>query len=73
MPYIVSYVPIYGPYIYLTDDWQDYEWELINNPHTGLPWTAQELNDMELGVILFNWEAPGTYCSHLYAAVHRTP
>ena len=71
--FLYSYTNQYGPSHYLTDDWQNFTWELVNNPQTDEPWTVEEINDMQLGVILFNWAAPGTWCSEVYATVHRTP
>lgn len=60
-----------APKIWLTPAWAEYTWELVNNPRTGLPWTVADINAMQLCLVLYAWAAPGAWCSHLYAAIHR--
>lgn len=48
-------------------------WHVKLNPQTGLPWTQQEINDLQIGVSLYCYEGVGwyteTYCTQLYCKI----
>ncbi|MBA7483253.1 hypothetical protein ES707_18764 [subsurface metagenome] len=47
---------------------QGYSWDI--NPYTGEPWTWEEIDNLEIGIID---RYHGTYCSQVYVEVDYTP
>jgi hypothetical protein len=64
-----------SPYFYCDWDWTLYSWKLGNNPATGQPWTASEINGMQVGIELEGyWDSQKAlssqgWCTQVYGDV----
>lgn len=51
-------------------------WHCELNPHTGLPWTHTEIDDLQIGIRLYCYEGVGwateTWCTQLYCKIKHT-
>lgn len=55
-------------------NWHNRHYHFYTNPITGLPWTVQEVNDLQIGVSLrrvtsVGWTARG-YCTQVYCKIY---
>lgn len=68
--------------VYLSDDielgptsYKNYHWHLYENPHTLLPWTTQEVNDLQIGVALSYYSGVGWgtmgYCTQNFCKIYH--
>jgi hypothetical protein len=65
-----SEIPGYG--FPLTSDWLEYTTVWPTNPYTHQPWTIQEINDLRVGVSLYETSGDAR-CTQVYVEVYYTP
>jgi len=53
-----------APWVPVISTWRDYTWSKALNPVTGMPWTYQEINDLQIAVDIYNFPIEGVweYC-----------